>query len=127
MWYGHNLPYSQVEPEYIRRARYAVGEAKADEVKAKIASSSTVNKFLQQTIQLRRIPNQKEIVTSVQSIFYFLFKSHATVALASLYVLERWNKEVNAKHYLADDETLVDTIERLMAFCENVSNGTAKW
>nr|GFC92873.1 hypothetical protein [Tanacetum cinerariifolium] len=57
-------------------------------------------------------------------MFYFLFKSHAAVALGSLYAMERWNTEINSKHRLADDATLVDTIERLTAFCENIANGS---
>jgi hypothetical protein len=126
MWYGHNLPYAKVEAEYIRRTR-GHDEKKADEIKGKIANSSTVTSLLRQSISWGHIPNQKQFVNSVQSMFYFLFKSHDAVTLGSLYAMERWNLEVNSVHHLADDEKLVDTIERLTAFCESISNGTAKY
>jgi hypothetical protein len=126
MWYGHNLPYTTVSKAYISKARYAVGN-KADEIKNKIAGSNSVTSLLNQSVKWGHIPNQKQFVESVQSMFYFLFKSHAAVALGSLYAMERWNAEINSKHKLADDLTLVDTIERLTAFCENIASGSAKY
>ena len=126
MWYGHNLTYALAEAKHIQRGR-TLNPEKADEIKAKIAGSKSVNSLLHQSIGWEHIPNQKQFVRSVQEMFYFLFKNHSAVTLGSLYAMQRWNIEINSVYHFANDETLVDTIERLIAFCINIENGTAKY
>lgn len=127
MWWGHNLTYAVAAEMHIRKTIAFVGEQQASEIKNKIYASSNVNSLLRQAAGLGRMPNQKEIVKCVQSMFYFLFKTHRAVLLASLYVLERWEKEINLKYRTVSDDDLVDTLERVVALCENISNGSTDY
>lgn len=98
--------YHQILEEFINIFTTQCGKLQFEEVKRRIDSSNTFNKLISKSKINRSYFNDQTIVGGLLTIPYFMFKGGYVQFLASLLVLERWNKEVNFLYGLLDEQEL---------------------
>lgn len=91
------LTYEQIFGQYIKEYAEEYGTEKTSAIGKKIFTSDKINSIIAQS-KSKRIPlTTIDILETLNSIGYFLFSKPRTQALGALFVLARWDSEVNSK------------------------------
>jgi hypothetical protein len=81
------------------------GEIKLRKVTSKIENSSIVMNYLVKLQEINTSPYFEDITATVMKIPYFMFAKKETIAMASLVVLDIWNRRLNLNNmHLSDYE-----------------------
>jgi hypothetical protein len=99
------------------------GEKKYREVMYKLENSDTIIKTLERAKTKSLVLNAVDYTDTIQSILFFFFASADTVAIGSLYLLVRWNKEVNSPDELISIETLKKIFISILLKCVSLGTG----
>ena len=71
------------------------GRNRVDEIIRRVKDSSKLHTIDSESIKLRVVPNHIDFGSAINEMFWFLFKSNSTHALAVLIAANEWNKRVN--------------------------------
>lgn len=107
------MQYNNFAKEFKRE----YGEAKYKEIFNKIHSSTKVTNLINLSRQKRLVPNQKDYLNCLNTIFYFIFSKAETLAMGCLIALEKWNQECNNELHLADEYVLNHIAEGIIREC----------
>lgn len=95
----------QVRKHFLDRFYYQDhGRRDAEKVLKVIVSSSKVDRLLKESFNRRIVPNAKDFLTLVNSMWKFLLRSNDTQILAALDIALRWDMEVNQRIHLVPSE-----------------------
>lgn len=83
------------------------GNRKLLKIDNKIYNSTKVDKLIEISKARQVIPNHNDYLPMLHEIPYFIFAKRDTIACGCFLALERWNKEVNEKYILADENQLI--------------------
>ena len=123
-WYGHSMTYSQTKEYYLLKFKLHISDYEIDKINNKIRNASSCKKIVSIYVNAGEMPNQKVIAKHVCSMWQFMFTvDYNKIALASMELFQCW---INQKKTYIDDEDLVDNLERIIAYCENLDSGRAK-
>jgi hypothetical protein len=123
-WYGHSMTYSQTKEYYLLKFKLHISDGEIHKINNKIRNASSCQKFVSIYANAREMPNQKVIVKHVCSMWQFMFMvDYNKIAIASMELFHYW---INNNKMFVSDEDLVDNLERIIAYCENLSLGRAQ-
>ena len=105
-YYSHSpMDLYQVRKHFLDRFYYQDhGRRDAEKVLKVIVSSSKVDRLLKESFNRRIVPNAKDFLTLVNSMWKFLLRSNDTQILAALDIALRWDMEVNQRIHLVPSE-----------------------
>lgn len=118
------MTYSKTKEHYLLKYNEHISKDEIDKIKFKIRDASSCQKFVTIYVNASQMPNQKVIVKHVCSMWQFMFTvDYDKIAIASMELFQCW---INQKKIVVSDEELVDNLERINAYCENLSSGRAQ-
>lgn len=98
-----------VEHFYCKRHNRSV----ADGVLKSIASSSKITRLIKESISNRIFPTYEDFLSTICSMYKFMFKPNDTDALAAIDAALRWDIEVNSLLELCTSEELKDEMVKV--------------
>lgn len=120
------VPFKEILNEFLSLYLKEYGEAELRKISQKIHSSSSVNKFLNETDIAKVKPLRDDFLRLTHSIYYFTFAKAEKIALASVVSMCKWQKEVAVPNNIEDNrhlnETFFDIIEKCKGFKFQISN-----
>jgi hypothetical protein len=118
------MTYFQTKEYYISKFKLHFSDVEIEKINNKIRNASSCEKFVSIYVNANEMPNQKVIVKHVCSMWQFMFiVDYNKIAIASMELFHYW---VIRKKTFNSDEDLVDNLERIIAYCENLASGRAK-
>jgi len=113
------ITFEQFVTYYSKLYIQEYGADKIQKIAAKVKSSNSLNRFINELFLLRKPCTIDLIVYAINRIFFFIFSSNKTQAIASLFTLCQWQDKVNLKLMILDDDDLkeiaVGIVEKLGA------------
>lgn len=116
---ANNQSYESILSKYFHDYKIELGELKYNEISNKINLSNSVRKLIDENNR-DRIKVTMIDFTSYIPKMVLMFGKPETIALASLKILERWNKEVNRSGGMGNGEDLKVAILRILSSCERM-------
>lgn len=104
------------------------GRSKADKVMSKALGCDRMKELFGRSIQNRdfpeRTPDFNDFSIAIAKTFWFLTQSNETIALATLAATVEWNKSINSRFLIIDEEEFRNNILnvfRKLDICEEMS------
>lgn len=102
----YSLNYQEVLEYAISNFIKEFGERKFNRIISKINSSSKVSNYLINLKLNNKAPGQNDILYLLNEIPFFIFSRGQTIVIGALYILEKWNEEVNKQYSIMTVENL---------------------
>ena len=112
-----HLTYNELLEDYINDYLTDYGRIKYEKVYNKIYASKKLSKLILFSKENMLIPTAKDYLNSINEIPFFIFSKSDTIALGCLLCVERWNKECNQTHKLANEAIIKDVAVRILKEC----------
>lgn len=112
--------YNELMQKYESYFRQRFGNEKTRKIKERIRTSKTFDRMILASKTNRTYINEESIVGQLLLIPYFTFAGGHTQFLASLYALERWEKEVNRFTNVMSEIDLKDTIISIFTYIQRI-------
>lgn len=109
--------YESILNKYYHDYKIELGELKCNEISNKINESNSARKLIDESNRDRIKVTMIDFTTYIPKMV-LMFGKPETIALASLKILERWNKEVNKSGLLGNGEDLKVAALRILSSCE---------
>ena len=100
------------------------GRNRVDEIERRVKESSKVLSIDAASIRLSAIPNYMDFGSAINEIFWFMFKSNSTQALAVLIAAREWEKRVNDVYHFGSEQEVRDKAIRIFKkfdICEEMT------
>lgn len=116
---ANNHSFESILNKYYSDYKILLGEIKYNEISNKINESNYARKLFSESNRDRIKVTMIDFTTYIPKMV-LVFGKPETIALASLKILERWNKEVNRSGGLGSGEDLKVAIFRILSSCERM-------
>lgn len=90
------------------------GERRVRKIISKIENSKSVKNYLIKLQEIGLVPHPKDVIVTVMNSPYFPLANKYTVGFASVYLLTKWNNEINADGNIASDYDLEMIFREIM-------------
>lgn len=116
---ANKLTYESILLKYYNDYKIELGERKYIEISNKINESNSAKKLIDESNRDRIKVTMIDFTTYIPKMV-LMFGKPETIALASLKILERWNKEVNRSGGLGNGEDIKVAVLRILSSCERM-------
>ena len=89
------------------------GRNRVDEIERRVKESPKILSIDAESIKLSVVPNYVDFGSAINEMFWFMFKSNSTQALAILIAAREWEKRVNDVYHFGTEQEVRDKAIRI--------------